>query len=151
MKLVVQRVSQASVKVESETVGAIGQGLMVLFGVGEGDSAETTRWLVDKLLGLRIFPDDSGKMNLNICDIKGEVLVVSQFTLYANCDKGRRPSFIEAAEPIFAQKCYEKFVSEIREKLGIVQTGSFGAKMDVSLNNDGPVTLIIERSANEIS
>ncbi len=148
MKIVIQRVSQAKVAVDNETVGSIGRGFLVLLGVRDGDVPETTVWLVNKLLGLRVFTDEAGKMNLSLQDIGGEVLVVSQFTLYANCNNGRRPDFIQAAEPNFARECYEKFVDEVRQSLGKVETGRFGAKMDVSLVNDGPVTLIVERGEN---
>jgi D-aminoacyl-tRNA deacylase len=148
MKLVIQRVKQAQVVVEGETIGAIGQGLLVLLGIHRSDSLDTTIWYVNKLLNLRIFPDVEGKMNRSIKDVEGGVLVVSQFTLYADCSKGRRPAFIDAAQPEIAIPIYEKFVSEVRQEMGNVATGKFGASMDVSLINDGPVTIVLEESAS---
>lgn len=144
MKIVVQRVSESSVRVDGELVGTIGQGLVVLLGVHQEDTPEKTKWFINKLLNLRIFEDDNGKMNLSVKDVKGEVLVVSQFTLYANCSKGRRPDFFEAALPEVAEPIYENFVSEVGQELGSVQSGVFGASMKVSLINDGPVTIILD-------
>lgn len=144
MRLVVQRVSHARVEVEGEVVGEIGRGVLVLLGVHKDDSAEDTTWLVNKLVNLRIFEDENGKMNLSVKDIQGEVLVVSQFTLYGNCGNGRRPDFIESAPGLRANVVYEKFVREVGLELGKVQTGKFGASMQVSLLNDGPVTLIVD-------
>jgi D-aminoacyl-tRNA deacylase len=143
MRLVVQRVQQASVEVEGKIVGQIGKGLLVFLGIHKDDKAEDTRWLINKLLNLRIFEDQNGKMNLSLLDIKGEALVVSQFTLYGNCANGRRPDFIQAAPPDRAQPIYNKFIKEIGDAIGKVQTGIFGASMAVSLVNDGPVTMII--------
>lgn len=144
MRALVQRVKQASVKVSNEVCGQIGPGLLVFFGVHKNDLPEQTSWLVNKLVNLRIFEDSQGKMNLSLKDMNGEILVVSQFTLYANCENGRRPDFIDSAPPETANQIYEKFYLEIGKELGKVQTGIFGAKMEVSLVNDGPVTLIIE-------
>lgn len=144
MKLVVQRVTEAEVKIDQAVAGKIGHGLLVLLGIHHSDTLETTKRYVEKLVNLRIFEDQEGKMNKSVKDIGGEVLVVSQFTLYGNSSKGRRPSFIEAAGPDTAIPIYEKFVSEIKGEMGSVQTGQFGASMDVSLINKGPVTIILE-------
>ena len=144
MRAVLQRVSRASVTVDGEVVGRIGRGLLVLLGVTHTDTAEQARWLADKTVGLRIFADEQGKMNRSVADVGGPVLVVSQFTLYGDCQKGRRPSFIDAAPPEIAIPLYEEYVNAIKA-LGIpVETGRFGAMMDVELVNDGPVTLILE-------
>jgi D-tyrosyl-tRNA(Tyr) deacylase len=144
MIAVVQRVSQGSVSVEDRTVGAIGRGLLVLFGVGHGDSPRDVRYLADKIANLRIFEDDQGKMNLSLMDVRGAMLVVSQFTLLGDCRKGRRPSFVAAAAPEPAEALYLDFCNHIRD-MGIeTATGRFGAMMQVSLINDGPVTLIVE-------
>ncbi len=144
MKLVAQRVKEAKVTVDGVVTGAIGSGMLVLLGVHAEDKVDKIPWFINKLLNLRIFEDDKGKMNLSIKEISGEILVVSQFTLYANCASGRRPDFLEAAPPVIAKPIYEKFVDEIKKALGRVQTGSFGAYMEVSLTNDGPVTIILE-------
>jgi len=144
MRMVIQRVLDASVAVDDEVVGRIGQGLLVLLGVQKEDAPEQTQWMVEKLLNLRIFSDEEEKMNLSVKEIGGEVLVVSQFTLYANAKRGRRPDFIEAARGESAEKIYTKFCQEVEEKLGAVAAGRFGAKMAVRLTNDGPVTLIID-------
>ena len=143
MKIVIQRVTQAHVEVEGKTVGSIRAGALVLFGSGKEDKPEQVAWLAHKLIHLRMFSDANDKMNLSLLDQKGEVLIVSQFTLYANCTEGRRPSFTKAASPEMAQKLYESFVSEIRKSGLVVQTGIFGAKMSVHLINDGPVTFLI--------
>ncbi len=144
MRAVLQRVTRASVTVGGEVLGRIGRGLLVLLGVTHADTAEQARWLADKTVGLRIFADDQGKMNRSVADVGGAVLVVSQFTLYGDCQKGRRPSFIDAAPPEIAIPLYEEYVHAIKA-LGIpVETGRFGAMMDVELVNDGPVTLILE-------
>src|SRR5262245_42224536 len=144
MRVVLQRVRRASVTIDNEVVGAIGPGLLVLLGIRHGDTIEAARWLAEKTVALRIFADDDGKMNRGITDVGGSVLVVSQFTLYGDCSKGRRPSFIDAAPPEVAIPLYEGFVEAIRA-LGVpVATGRFGAMMDVELINDGPVTLIID-------
>ena len=144
MRAVLQRVSRARVRVGDEVTGEIGRGLLVLLGVAQGDTAEQARWLAEKVVGLRIFPDDEGKMNRDVTEAGGAVLVVSQFTLYGDCRKGRRPSFIEAAPPETAIPLYETFIEAVRA-LGVrVATGRFGAMMDVELTNAGPVTLIVD-------
>lgn len=144
MKLVVQRVKKAQVEVDKKIVGKIDKGFLVLLGVAQGDTKVQADYLVKKICNLRIFPDENGKMNLNIKDVKGELLIVSQFTLCANCSSGNRPSFVEAAKPDIANELYEYFCEEC-EKNGIkVEKGIFGAHMNVSLLNDGPVTIILE-------
>jgi D-tyrosyl-tRNA(Tyr) deacylase len=144
MRAVVQRVSRARVVIDGETVGEIGRGLVVLLGVTHTDTAEAAAWLADKVVGLRIFNDADGKMNRGVADVGGGVLVVSQFTLYGDCQKGRRPSFIDAARPEVAVPLYEAFVNGVKA-LGVpAATGRFGAMMQVELVNDGPVTLIVD-------
>jgi D-tyrosyl-tRNA(Tyr) deacylase len=144
MRAVVQRVSQARVVIDQEVAGQIGRGLLVLLGVAKTDTAEQARWLAEKVVTLRIFNDPEGKMNLDVAEIGGEVLVVSQFTLYGDSRKGRRPSFIDAAPPEIAVPLYEEFINGVKG-LGIrTATGRFGAMMQVELVNDGPVTLIVE-------
>ena len=144
MKLVIQRVKHAKVEVENEIVGKIEQGFLVLLGVGPEDTEETADYLVQKLIKLRVFEDENGKMNLSLKDINGELLIVSQFTLYADCKKGNRPSFTNAAPPEKAKQLYEYFVLQAKN-LGLkVETGSFGAHMKVELLNDGPVTILLE-------
>jgi D-tyrosyl-tRNA(Tyr) deacylase len=144
MRAVLQRVRQARVRVGDEVTGEIGRGLLVLLGVAHGDTPERARWLAEKVVGLRIFQDDDGKMNRDVSEAGGGVLVVSQFTLYGDCRKGRRPSFIDAAPPETAVPLYEAFIEAVRA-LGVpVATGRFGAMMDVELTNAGPVTLIID-------
>ena len=147
MRVVLQRVSRASVSVDGRVTGSIGTGLLVLAGFAPGDGEAQLGWMADKILGLRIFGDSDGKMNLALSDVGGGVLVVSQFTLYGDARKGRRPSFVDAAPPDVAVPLYERFVALLREKgTGVpVATGEFGAMMDVELVNDGPVTLIIEQ------
>ena len=146
MRVVLQRVSEASVRIEGETVGAIGPGLVVLAGFQNGDDDDTVAWMAEKVANLRIFGDDQGRMNRSLLDTGGEALVVSQFTLYGDARKGRRPSFIKAARPEIAVPLYESFVEALGRLLpDPVQTGRFGAMMDVALVNDGPVTLLIER------
>ena len=145
MKLVVQRVKEASVKVNEETVGEIGKGYMVLLGVTHNDTKETADYLVKKLCNLRVFEDENGKMNLNIKQVNGKLLIVSQFTLYGNCKDGNRPSFIEAAKPEYANELYEYFCEKCKENDIEVQKGIFGAHMEVSLINDGPVTIMLEK------
>lgn len=142
MRIVIQRVNYASVKVDGREIGAIGKGFLVFFGVAEGDTKEMADRYVKKLAGLRIFEDAEGKTNLSITDVGGEVLVVSQFTLYADCKKGNRPSFIKAGAPDFANELYEYFKDKCRETFGAVQCGEFGADMKVSLENDGPFTIL---------
>lgn len=144
MRVVVQRVSHASVTIDGEVVGQIGRGLLVLVGINKTDGEAEITFLADKLVNLRIFPDDDDKMNRSLMDIQGELLVVSQFTLYGDCRKGRRPSFIDAAGPDHAIPVYERFVARLRESGLNVETGRFGANMQVDLQNDGPVTLIID-------
>lgn len=144
MKAVIQRVSQASVNVNDQTVGQIDQGLLVLLGAGKDDGPQDIEQLVDKLAHLRIFNDDDGKMNLSIQDVGGSFLVVSQFTIMGSCAKGRRPSFNDAAPPDQAEALYNIFVARLKETGIPVETGQFRAMMDVSLVNDGPVTFIID-------
>jgi D-aminoacyl-tRNA deacylase len=144
MRAVLQRVSSASVTVDGVITGSIGKGLLVLLGVASGDDESTSAEMVDKIVGLRIFNDDAGKMNLSLQDIDGEMLVVSQFTLYADTSRGRRPSFLSAADPSAARSLYEHFVSAARESVPTVETGVFGAMMQVELINDGPVTIILD-------
>ncbi len=145
MRLITQRVKEASVTVDGNICGQISQGVLVFLGIHRDDKAETTEWLVNKLIHLRQFCDAEGKMNLSLKDIQGEVLIVSQFTLYGDCSSGRRPSFTKSAAPDIAEPIYQKFIAEIKTALGSVQTGIFGAKMSVALVNDGPVTFMIER------
>lgn len=144
MRAVIQRVKKSSVSVDNKVIGEIGTGLMVLLGVAQGDTADDADYLADKISNLRIFEDENGKMNKSLIETRGEMLVVSQFTLCGDCRKGRRPSFINAARPEQANGLYEYFVKQIREKKIGVKTGKFGAMMAVSLINDGPVTLIVE-------
>ncbi len=143
MRIVIQRVSEAAVDVEGKTVGSIGRGSLVLFGVHKDDRMPQIPWLANKLVNLRIFSDAQDKMNLSLLDIKGEVLIVSQFTLYGNCREGRRPSLFDAAPSALAQSLYEAFVQEVKKSVP-VQTGIFGAMMQVKLINDGPVTFLID-------
>ena len=144
MRAVVQRVSEARVVIDGEVVGQVGHGLLILLGIKFGDSAEDARWLAEKVIGLRIFADEQGKMNRDVTEANGGVLVVSQFTLYGDCRKGRRPSFIDAAPPETAIPLYEAFIDASRA-LGIpTASGRFGATMQVHLVNDGPVTLIVD-------
>jgi D-aminoacyl-tRNA deacylase len=144
MRAVVKRVSRAGVSIAGEVVGAVGRGLLVLLGVGPADTEAEARWLADKVVGLRIFPDDDGKMNRDVAAAGGGVLVVSQFTLYGDCRRGRRPSFIGAAPPDVAEPLYEAFVAAIRAQGVPAATGRFGAMMQVELVNDGPVTLLVD-------
>jgi len=145
VRVVVQRVSRAAVRVDGRTVGAIGRGCVVLAGFAPADSEAQLRWMAEKLIGLRLFGDTEGKMNLALADVGGSLLVISQFTLYGDAAKGRRPSFIAAAPPAVAEPLYERFVALLRELGAAVETGEFGAMMDVELVNDGPVTLVLER------
>lgn len=145
MKCLVQRVKEAEVKVSNDVVGKIEQGFLVLLGVKDGDTVKEADYLVKKLLNLRVFEDENGKMNLSIKDIKGELLIVSQFTLYADCKSGNRPSFIKAAKPNIAEPLYEYFCDECKKQNIHVEKGIFGANMQVSLLNDGPVTIMLER------
>lgn len=144
MRAVIQRVTRASVRVEGETVGEIEKGLAVLLGVAREDSEQDALYLVEKIIKLRIFEDDEGRMNLSLLETSGALLVVSQFTLYGDTRRGRRPSWIEAAEPEQAETLYEFFVAEARRSLPMVATGSFRRMMEVELINDGPVTILID-------
>ncbi len=144
MRAVVQRVKSSSVKTGDEIVAQIGNGLLVLLGVAKGDTAQDADYLAQKIINLRIFEDQGGKMNRSLLETGGELLAVSQFTLIADCRKGRRPSFIEAAGPEMATDLYERFVNTVREEGVRIQTGRFRAMMEVALINDGPVTIIIE-------
>ena len=146
MRVVLQRVSQASVAIEGRVVGRIARGLCVLVGFSPSDTADQVLWMADKIAGLRVFSDGEGKMNLALADVGGEVLVVSQFTLYGDVAKGRRPSFIDAARPELAIPLYQRFCAELRSRGLTVATGEFGAMMDVEIHNEGPVTLILERT-----
>ena len=145
MKAWIQRVKRGSVTIEGRTVCEIGQGYVVLLGVRRGDTGEDARYLADRTVNLRIFPDSDDKMNLSIEDVSGEIIVVSQFTLYGDAQKGRRPSFIDAARPEQAIPLYESFKARLRQHGLSVESGEFGAMMDVELVNDGPVTLWLER------
>ena len=145
MRLVIQRVSEASVTVADEAVAAIGPGYLILVGVTHDDDEAKAAWLAKKVAGLRLFEDENGLTNLALADVDGEVLAVSQFTLYANARKGRRPSFVDAARPEVAEPLFQHFVTILRQQGVSVQTGVFGAHMQVALINDGPVTLILER------
>lgn len=145
MKLVVQRVDNAKVEVEGKITGQIGKGFLVLLGVKTGDTKEQADWLVNKLCNLRVFEDENEKMNLSLKDVSGEILVISQFTLYGDCNKGNRPSFIEAATPDLANELYEYCMQECRKQGFKVESGIFGAHMEVSLLNNGPVTIVIEK------
>jgi D-aminoacyl-tRNA deacylase len=144
MRAVIQRVKSAEVEVEGRLTGKIGQGLLVFVGVGKGDGPSDLSYMASKIPDLRIFEDSSGKFNLSLRDVKGEMLIVSQFTLYGDCARGRRPSFTEAEDPQVAKTMYEKFVSSITSGGIPVQTGEFQAKMEVRLVNDGPVTLLLD-------
>lgn len=146
MKIVLQRVSEASVSVDNESIGVIDQGLMLLVGVHENDTEEQMEWLAEKILKLRVFDDEDGKMNLSVQDVNGEILVVPQFTLYGDYEQGNRPSYFEAAGPDKADRLYENLISYFKSNSDLnVETGKFGAYMDVQIRNDGPVTLVLER------
>lgn len=144
MKFVIQRVTQASVEVDHKVIGEIKKGYMVLIGVSDNDTKETADKMVRKMIGLRIFEDENGKTNLSLSDVDGSLLLISQFTLYANCKKGNRPSFIEAGAPDLANSLYEYIIEQCRKSVPIVETGSFGAEMKVSLVNDGPFTIVLD-------
>ena len=144
MRAVIQRASRASVRVDRRVTGAIGVGLVVLLGVRQGDTEKDADYLLEKTLGLRIFPDDQGKMNRNVSEVGGGLLVISQFTLFGDCRRGRRPSFDEAAGPETARSLYEYFVARARERGVTVGAGVFQAHMDVELVNDGPVTILLD-------
>lgn len=146
MRILLQRVARAAVTVDGQTVGEIGQGFVALVGVGHGDGEEQAAWLAGKVAGLRVFEDADGKFNLSLHDVGGSVLVVSQFTLYADASKGRRPAFVDAAPPEVAEPLVERFAALLREKYRVpVEMGVFGAHMQVELVNDGPVTIMLER------
>ena len=144
MKIVLQRVSQARVTVGGNITGQIGKGYVILLGIGKGDTKEHASRLIDKIKKLRLFPDSEGKINLGIGDINGEILVISQFTLYADCRKGTRPSFTDAAPPALAEELYEYFIETSKPLFKTVASGVFGAIMQVELTNDGPVTILLE-------
>ena len=144
MKFVIQRVTEANVKVDGKIIGEITKGSMVLIGVGQDDTKEIADKMVKKLVGLRIFEDENGKTNLSLADVDGQLLLISQFTLYANCKKGYRPSFIEAGAPDMASDMYEYIISECKKSIPVVERGIFGADMKVSLVNDGPFTILLD-------
>ncbi len=148
MRAVIQRVRRAKVSVGEKVVGEVGKGMVILLGIGKDDREEDVRYLADKIALLRIFEDEKSKMNLSLLDIKGEVLVVPQFTLYGDTKRGRRPSFIQAAEPEKAEELYEKFINFLRECNLKVASGIFGVKMLLEIHNDGPVTLILDSKKN---
>ena len=147
MRVVLQRVSRASVTIDGRTAGAVGRGFCLLVGLTHGDTDATVDWMADKVAGLRLFPDAEGRMNLGLDQVGGAVLVISQFTLYGDTAKGRRPSFVDAARPEQAIPLYERFVAALGQRGLQVATGEFGAHMEVEIHNDGPVTLILERNA----
>lgn len=146
MKLVIQKVSHASVETEGASIAEIQKGFLVLVGIGKNDTKETIDQYVKKMVNLRIFTDENGKTNLSLKDVNGEILLVSQFTLYANCKKGNRPSFFDAGEPEKAQQLYEYMVEKVKEFVPVVQTGKFGALMKVSLINEGPFTILFDEN-----
>ena len=146
MRFVIQRVLESEVKVDGESLGKIGKGFMVLIGVSNDDTKEVADKMVKKMLGLRIFEDEQGKTNLSLDAVGGELLLISQFTLYANCKRGNRPSFIEAGAPDMASEMYEYIISKCKEEIEIVEQGEFGADMKVSLLNDGPFTIVLDSS-----
>ena len=144
MRLLLQRVSRAEVRVGGRVTGRINQGYLLLVGLTHSDTASQLEWMAEKIAGLRLFADADGKMNLGLADVGGAVLVVSQFTLYGDCGKGRRPSFVDAARPEIAKPLYDRFIALLRERALPVETGEFGSMMDVELVNDGPVTIILD-------
>ena len=146
MKLVIQKVSHASVETEGASIAEIHKGFLVLVGIGKNDTKETIDQYVKKMVNLRIFTDENGKTNLSLKDVNGEILLVSQFTLYANCKKGNRPSFFDAGEPEKAQQLYEYMVEKVKEFVPVVQTGKFGALMKVFLINEGPFTILLDEN-----
>ena len=150
MRVVIQKVTQASVSIENQIVASIDKGLLMLVGIEDGDTNEDIAWLSSKIVNLRVFDDDNGVMNLSVKEVEGEVLIVSQFTLYASTKKGNRPSYIKAARPEVAIPIYEAFIKQVESLLGKrVSTGQFGAMMQVSLCNDGPVTILIDTKNKE--
>ena len=144
MKFVIQRVTESAVTVDHKIIGQINRGFMVLIGVGHDDTKEIADKMVKKMVGLRIFDDENGKTNLSLADVNGELLLISQFTLYANCKKGNRPSFTDAGSPNLAEELYEYIISKCKETVPVVEKGCFGADMKVSLVNDGPFTVILD-------
>ena len=144
MRFVIQRVTNSSVKVDGEVIGQIGKGFMVLIGVADTDTKEIADKMIKKMIGLRIFEDENGKTNLSLEAVDGELLLISQFTLYANCKKGNRPSFIEAGKPDMAEEMYEYIIDRCKEQVPVVERGKFGADMKVSLVNDGPFTIVLD-------
>ena len=146
MRLILQRVSRAAVRIDQQVLGEVGRGYCILVGLTHSDTPAEVQWMAEKVVGLRLFADAEGKMNLGLGEIRGAVLVISQFTLYGNAEKGRRPSFIDAARPEVAEPLYEEFVARLRALGVTVATGRFGAMMEVEIHNDGPVTLVLERN-----
>ena len=144
MRAVLQRVTNAEVKVDGEIIGSIGKGILIFLGVSDDDTEKDLQYIADKMINLRIFEDENGKMNLSVHDIQGELLIVSQFTLYGDCRKGRRPSFDKAGKPDFANEMYEKFIKYCSDSGLKTERGEFGADMKVSLLNDGPVTIMLD-------
>lgn len=148
MRFVIQRVTEANVKVDGQVIGSINKGFMVLIGISDSDTKEIADKMIKKMIGLRIFEDENGKTNLALKDVDGELLLISQFTLYADCKKGNRPSFINAGKPDMANEMYEYIIAKCREELPVVEKGEFGADMKVSLLNDGPFTIYLD--SNEL-
>lgn len=144
MRFIIQRVTQAQVEVEGNVIGKIGKGFLVLIGIGQEDNTEIADKMIRKLTNMRIFEDGNGKTNLSLQDVSGELLLISQFTLYADCKKGNRPSFTKAGDPELAERLYEYIISECRNLIPVVETGSFGAYMQISLLNDGPFTILLD-------
>ncbi|MCX7654066.1 MAG: D-aminoacyl-tRNA deacylase [Fervidobacterium sp.] len=144
MRAVVQRVTKASVSVDNVIVGKINKGIVILLGVGKDDDIDDAKYMAEKIVNLRIFDDENGKMNLSLLDVNGEALIISQFTLYGDCRKGRRPSYTDSASPLIAQQLYEKFIELVASYGVFVQTGIFGEHMEVEIHNNGPVTLLID-------
>ncbi len=144
MRFVIQRVTHSSVTVDGQVIGKIGKGFMVLIGVEDGDTKAIADKMISKLIGLRVFQDDNDKMNLSLKDVNGELLLISQFTLYADCKKGNRPSFIRAGKPDMANEMYQYIIEECKKQIPVVEKGEFGADMKVELLNDGPVTIILD-------
>lgn len=147
MRVVIQRVKCASVTVDEVCAGSIGLGLLLLIGIGKEDNEAIIDKYIEKIIKLRIFSDSAGKTNLSIMDVKGEILAISQFTLYADCKKGNRPNFLQAADPKRANELYEYFLSKVKEHLGSVEAGEFGADMKVELTNDGPFTIVLDENS----
>jgi len=148
MRAVIQRVSQASVRIKGSTAGRIDHGLVVLLGIRADDTSRDLQWLADKIVHLRIFNDDEGKMNISLADIGGEMLIISQFTIYGDCRKGRRPGYSNSAPPEIAEPLYQQFIEEVKNHRITVATGTFRASMEVTLVNDGPVTLLLDSEKN---